>query len=55
MNNTSGRLEIASREDKVKGTHLRWFHHIQKRRIYATIRKVYCLEVVGTLRGERKI
>lgn len=44
-------LEVAPTEDKRRNNHLRWFGHVWRRLINATVRRIYCLKVTGISRG----
>lgn len=52
--NIQCKLEVAPMEDKIRETRLRWFGHVQKKPVDATVRKIDWFEVTGTSR-DRKI
>lgn len=47
-NNLWDKLEIAPLEDKMRETRLKWFHHVQRRLIDATVGKVDSSEIIDT-------
>lgn len=49
--NIRGKLKVAPIEDKMRENRVRWFDHVQRRFIDATVRRIDRLEVTGASRG----
>lgn len=46
-----GNLHVASKEAKMRENRLRWFGHVRRRPVDATVRTIDRLEITGTLTG----
>lgn len=50
-----GNLHVASKEAKMRENRLRWFGHVRRRPVDATVRTIDRLEITGTLTGEEDL
>lgn len=48
-------LEVTLIKDEIKETCLRCFDHVQRRHMDGTVRKMNCVEVIGSLKERRKL
>lgn len=49
-----GKLVVVPIEDKMKVTYLRWFGHVRRRPVYATVKDIDSIEVIGTTRRKKR-